>query len=155
LASRRGEVAVGNLADKHIGFGELGGTLIPLAYDWRLDIRTSAATLHARLSQPDLAGKRIAIVAHSMGGLVTRCALEKIGIPESLRLELVALVASPHLGAPVALQNLLGLRPEKFLSASQLSAGRDCEIRSFLRLINSFRALVCPRFSLRTRSLGF
>jgi phospholipase A1 len=105
-----------------MGFSEAGGTLIAFAYDWRIDIRSSAATLHDRLSQPDLAGKRVAIVAHSMGGLVTRYAVEKIGIPASLRLELVALVASPHLGAPVALQNVLGLRPEIFLSATQCRA---------------------------------
>jgi pimeloyl-ACP methyl ester carboxylesterase len=103
-------------------FSEAGGTLIPFAYDWRADIRTSAAALHARLSQPDLGGKRVAIVSHSMGGLVARYALEKLGIPGGVRIELLALVASPHLGAPVALQNVLGLRPEIFLSAAQCRA---------------------------------
>ena len=105
-----------------MGFSETGGSLVPFAYDWRADVRTSAAALHERLSQPDLGGKRIAIVAHSMGGLVTRYALERIGMPGGARVELVALVASPHLGAPVALQNLLGLRPELFLSAAQCRA---------------------------------
>jgi phospholipase A1 len=105
-----------------MGFRETGGTLIPFAYDWRADIRTSAAALHARLSAPDVRGKPIAIVAHSMGGLVTRYALEKIGMPVGVRLEIVALVAAPHLGAPAALQNVLGLRPEIFLSAAQCRA---------------------------------
>jgi pimeloyl-ACP methyl ester carboxylesterase len=105
-----------------MGFHETGGGLISFAYDWRMDVRTSAATLHARLSKPDLRGKRIAIVAHSMGGLVARYALEKLGIPQGVRIELCALVATPHLGAPVALQNVLGLRPEIFLSAPQCRA---------------------------------
>jgi phospholipase A1 len=105
-----------------MGFRETSGTLIPFAYDWRADIRTSAAALHARLSEPDVRGKPIAIVAHSMGGLVTRYALEKIGMPVGVRLEIVPLVASPHLGAPAALQNVLGRRPEIFLSAAQCRA---------------------------------
>lgn len=54
-----------------------------------------------------------------MGGLISRYMLEKIGLPAGVTVDLCALVAVPHLGAPVALQNLLGLRPEIFLSASQ------------------------------------
>jgi len=105
-----------------MGFHEAGGSLIPFAYDWRVDVRTSAAALHDRLSQGDLQGQRVAIVAHSMGGLVTRYALENLGIPRGLRIELCAFVATPHLGAPVALQNVLGLRPEIFLTGPQCRA---------------------------------
>jgi pimeloyl-ACP methyl ester carboxylesterase len=104
---------------EQMGYSEAGGSLIPFPYDWRKDIRDSAEALHARLSQPDLQGMRVAIVAHSMGGLVSRFALEKPGIPAGLNLQLLALLATPHLGAPVAMQNLLGLRPEIFLSAKQ------------------------------------
>lgn len=104
---------------ERLGFSETGGSLIPFPYDWRKDIRDSASVLHARLSQPDLQGKRVAIVAHSMGGLVSRFALEKFGVPVGLNLQLLALLATPHLGAPVAMQNVLGLRPEIFLSAKQ------------------------------------
>lgn len=102
-----------------MGYSEVGGSLIPFPYDWRKDIRESARALHTRLSQPDLQGRRVAVVAHSMGGLVSRFALEKLGIPSDLNLQLLALLATPHLGAPVALQNVLGLRPEIFLSAKQ------------------------------------
>ena len=104
---------------KQMGYSEDGGTLVPFAYDWRLDIRVSAKAFHDRLSESDLTGRRVAIVAHSMGGLVARYALEVLGIPAGLRLELLALLATPHLGAPAALQNVLGLRPEIFLSARQ------------------------------------
>lgn len=104
---------------ERMGYSETGGSLIPFPYDWRKDIRDSASALHARLSKPDLQGRRVALVAHSMGGLVSRFALEKIGIPAGLNLQLLALLATPHLGAPVAMQNVLGLRPEIFLSAKQ------------------------------------
>jgi pimeloyl-ACP methyl ester carboxylesterase len=73
-----------------MGFHEARGSLIPFAYDWRVDVRTSAAVLRDRLSQPDLHGQRVAIIAHSMGGLVTRYALEKLGIPHDIRVELCA-----------------------------------------------------------------
>ncbi|BCK75219.1 hypothetical protein AA0242T_0185 [Acetobacter aceti NRIC 0242] len=107
---------------EQMGYSEKRGSLVPFPYDWRQDIRESAKTLHTRLSQPDLKGKRVAIVAHSMGGLLARYALEKIGIPAGLNLRLLALLATPHLGAPVAMQNVLGLRPEIFLSAKQCRA---------------------------------
>ena len=100
-------------------FRENGGTLIPFAYDWRRDIRVSAESLKTRLAAPELAGRRVAIVAHSMGGLVSRYMLEKLGPPAGVRIELCVLVAVPHLGAPVALQNILGLRPEIFLTGAQ------------------------------------
>lgn len=102
-----------------MGYSEPGGTLIPFAYDWRQDVRACARLLHSRLSEDDLKGRRVAIVAHSMGGLVARHALERLGMPDGVRIELLALLGTPHLGAPVALQNVLGLRPELFLSAKQ------------------------------------
>jgi pimeloyl-ACP methyl ester carboxylesterase len=104
---------------EQMGYSEMGGSLIPFPYDWRKDIRESAKALHGRLSQLDLQGKRVAIVAHSMGGLVSRFAVENLGIPAELNLQLLILLATPHLGAPVAMQNVLGLRPEIFLSAKQ------------------------------------
>lgn len=107
---------------EEMGFREAGGTLVPFAYDWRMDVRESAKALKARLANRDLAGRRIAIVAHSMGGLVTRYLIEKLGLPPDIKVELCIFVAVPHLGAPVALQNLLGLRPEIFLSGPQCRA---------------------------------
>lgn len=102
-----------------MGFSESGGTLIPFSYDWREDIRKSADKLSRRLAGPDLKGRSIGIVAHSMGGLVARYALEKLGGCTQANVELCALIATPHLGAPAVLQNILGLRPEIFLSAKQ------------------------------------
>jgi pimeloyl-ACP methyl ester carboxylesterase len=119
-----------------MGFHEGGGTLVPFGYDWRMDVRTSAEALKARLARPDFAGRRVAIVAHSMGGLVTRYMIEILGPPISVRVELCVLVAVPHLGAPVALQNLLGLRPEIFLSGPQCKAAlRNADFPSAYQLL--------------------
>src|SRR5437773_270014 len=47
------------------------------AYDWRLDIRETANKLVAKLHELSKGGsEHIAIVAHSMGGLVSRLVLE-------------------------------------------------------------------------------
>ncbi len=109
---------------EEIGFSEADGTLIPFPYDWRQDIRTTAQVLHDTLATLLRAGKlvaseRLGIVAHSMGGLVVRYLLEKIGLPPGVMVTVTALVAVPHLGAPASLQNIVGLRPEIFLTAAQ------------------------------------
>ena len=105
---------------ENMGFHESNGSLVPWAYDWRIDIRDAAKALRDRLAQPDFAGRTVAIVAHSMGGLVSRYMLENLDAP--IKIELCVLVAVPHLGAPACLQNILGLRPEIFLSAAQCQA---------------------------------
>jgi pimeloyl-ACP methyl ester carboxylesterase len=92
-------------------------TLTPFPYDWRRDIRDTARLLHDRLAMPDLKDKRIGIVAHSMGGLIARYALERL--PKSTNVELLVLAAVPNHGAPVAFQNLIGARPEVFLTGAQ------------------------------------
>ncbi len=104
---------------EEIGFSEQGGTLIPFAYDWRRDVRQTAATLRDFLVKQNLAGARVGIVAHSMGGLVARYLLERIGLPPGVTVSIAVLVAVPHLGAPSSLQNIIGLRPEIFLTAAQ------------------------------------
>lgn len=109
--------ALANL--ERLQFHEADGSLIPFAYDWRQDIRITAKVLYDRLSKPDLRARPIAIVAHSMGGLVARYMIETLGVPAGVTLALCVLVAVPHLGAPTVLRNILGLRPELFLSAEQ------------------------------------
>ena len=109
--------ALANL--ERLGFHESDGSLIPFAYDWRQDLRLTAQALRDRLSKPDLRARPIAIVAHSMGGLVARYMIETLGVPAGVTLSLCALVAVPHLGAPTVLRNILGLRPELFLNEAQ------------------------------------
>ena len=72
-------------------------------YDWRLGIEESAATLAARLSQQ--ADKRLAIVAHSMGGLVSRAAL---ALPGTQAVERAILLGTPNLGSFAPVQALRG-----------------------------------------------
>lgn len=64
--------------DAYRGFMEFGREhlpgLVPFSYDWRRDVRESAGQLCARIEQLVAEGggrRRINIVAHSMGGLVT------------------------------------------------------------------------------------
>lgn len=75
-------------------------------YDWRMDIEASAAALAARLRTR---GERpVAIVAHSMGGLVSRAALALPGMDHVRR---VVLLGTPNLGAFAPLQALRGSYP--------------------------------------------
>jgi len=100
---------------KALRFTTEAGTLTPFPYDWRRDIRETAKLLHTRLLT--IGAKSVAIVAHSMGGLIARYCLEVIGKPANV--ELMVLAAVPHHGAPVAFQNLLGMRAEMFLNKAQ------------------------------------
>ncbi len=79
-------------------------TLYP--YDWRLGIEAVAAALAQTLRDHD-AG-RVAIVAHSMGGLVSRAAL---ALPQAGHVERAVLLGTPNLGALAPLQALRGTYP--------------------------------------------
>ena len=74
-------------------------------YDWRLDLETQTQTLAARLRA---IGGPIAIIAHSMGGLIVRATLPLLaGMP----LERVVLLGVPNRGAYGAVQALRGSYP--------------------------------------------
>jgi pimeloyl-ACP methyl ester carboxylesterase len=72
-------------------------------YDWRLGIEESSAALAARLREHG--ARRLAIVAHSMGGLVSRAAL---ALPETQHVERVVLLGTPNLGSFAPVQALRG-----------------------------------------------
>ncbi len=72
-------------------------------YDWRLDIVSLGESLAARLREH--APHPTAIVAHSMGGLVSRIALGQAGTGHVRRL---VLLGTPNLGAFAPLQALRG-----------------------------------------------
>jgi pimeloyl-ACP methyl ester carboxylesterase len=72
-------------------------------YDWRLGIEESGATLAARLRE--LGARRLAIVAHSMGGLVSRAAL---AWPGTGHIERVIMLGTPNLGSFAPVQALRG-----------------------------------------------
>lgn len=75
-------------------------------YDWRADLIALAADFAARL-RADTSGA-IAIIAHSMGGLVARRALAEPGLEHVRRL---ITLGTPHAGSYGAVQALRGTYP--------------------------------------------
>jgi hypothetical protein len=114
---------------------DAAGNLIRFAYDWRRDVRATARRL-ARVAAAKLAlwqrsggtsNSRVVLIAHSMGGLVARYALECEGLWRSTR-ALITL-GTPYRGAPRALDYLvngrtLGMFGTRFLDVTRV-------IRSF------------------------
>lgn len=72
-------------------------------YDWRLPVAESGRALAARLHA--LAPARIALVGHSMGGLVSRAAL---ALPGTSHVERLVLLGTPNNGSFAAVQALRG-----------------------------------------------
>jgi hypothetical protein len=72
-------------------------------YDWRLPIAAAGAQLAERLRAARPA--RLALVAHSMGGLVSRAAL---ALPDTAHVERLVLLGTPNHGSFAALQALRG-----------------------------------------------
>lgn len=87
--------------------------LIPFPYDWRRDLFETAGLLAETLDEAHAAGAdRVSLVAHSMGGLICRLLLEA----ETWRqrpwfgaVDQFIAIATPHLGAPLALGRILGI----------------------------------------------
>ena len=72
-------------------------------YDWRLGIEESGAALAERLREHG--SRRLAIVAHSMGGLISRAAL---ALPGTRHVERVVLLGTPNHGSFAPVQALRG-----------------------------------------------
>lgn len=72
-------------------------------YDWRLGIDALGPAFAERLRNEP--AKRLAIVAHSMGGLVSRAA---VALPGAERVERVLLLGSPNFGSFATIQALRG-----------------------------------------------
>ena len=107
-----------------IGFreGDANNRLEIFHYDWRRDLEQTGRTLSDRLGAlVDDGATEITIVAHSMGGLVTRLVLE----PATFRgerwfpkVKAALTLGTPHLGAPMAYVRILGLDGELGVSAA-------------------------------------
>jgi len=72
-------------------------------YDWRLGVDVLGQALAARLRREP--AKRVMLVAHSMGGLVSRAAL---AMPGTGRVERVVLLGTPNFGSFAPVQALRG-----------------------------------------------
>lgn len=90
--------------------------LLGLAYDWRQDNSTSAQYLQGALQMIDTAYKesgdyQVFLVAHSMGGLVSRAYLENATYandPWRPNVKALITLGTPHLGAPLAVFAIQG-----------------------------------------------
>jgi pSer/pThr/pTyr-binding forkhead associated (FHA) protein len=83
---------------------EVGRDLLEFAYDFRQDNRRSAAALGAAIEQWDVSAP-ITIGAHSMGCLIARYYIERLG--GKRRVERVVLLGGPHAGTPYAFAGMM------------------------------------------------
>lgn len=111
---------------KELGFksGGKDRCYFDFAYDWRRDLFDTADALARKITEIHLAGaQEIILLAHSMGGLVSRLVLESGKFdsePWFGNIRMLVSMAVPHLGAPLALarifgtDNALGIRSADF-----------------------------------------
>ena len=79
-------------------------------YDWRADLRTAAQALALRLAADG--SEQLALVAHSMGGLLARSALTHYGQRAGAeRIRRVVGIGVPHAGSIAAVQALRATYP--------------------------------------------
>jgi pSer/pThr/pTyr-binding forkhead associated (FHA) protein len=81
-----------------------GGDLLEFAYDWRQDVRQSAQQLALALADWQV-GAPLTIIAHSLGTLVSRYYVERLG--GKSRVERLILMGGPHQGTPAAVSSLV------------------------------------------------
>jgi pimeloyl-ACP methyl ester carboxylesterase len=94
---------LGDYMVEELGY-ERGKDFFEFAYDWREDVRASARHL-ARLVEALSSSQPITIMAHSLGTLVSRYYVERLG--GSRRVERLVLMGGPHLGTLKGLTALL------------------------------------------------
>lgn len=84
-----------------------GRNLFFFGYDWRLDLIAQTKELRQTIERhTGSATNKVDIIAHSMGGLLTRAYLERYA--EDPRIRSIIYLGTPHLGAPRAFSTLLG-----------------------------------------------
>jgi pimeloyl-ACP methyl ester carboxylesterase len=115
---------------KKCGFDESGDTptLLVCPYDWRKDNRLAAERLKEcvmRMRAAHGADVVINLIAHSMGGLVSRYLLEsgdydEANCPGFSNIRRLVTIGTPHRGAPLALCAALGQIKRLFLSSAQV-----------------------------------
>ena len=82
-----------------------GKNYFPFPYDWRLDNRVNARRLESAAldwlkawrQSSGAAGAKLVLIAHSMGGLISRYFLEKLGGWKECRM--LFTIGTPHLGS--------------------------------------------------------
>lgn len=131
---------------KDIGFREsgAGNRLHVFPYDWRQDLEGLSDQFSQRLTTIYKTGvASITIVAHSMGGLVARLALESgkhDAQPWFPKVKSLITLGTPHLGAPLALARILGMD-----SALGISGPDFRDIASDRRYPSGYQLLPPPK----------
>jgi phospholipase A1 len=110
-----------------MGFKESGaGDRLQLfPYDWRRDLEGLADQLAARFDALPAGTMSITVVAHSMGGLLARLVIERDKFkdkPWLKKIKAFITLATPHLGAPLALARILGLDSAMGISGADFKA---------------------------------
>ncbi len=94
---------LGDYMVEDLGY-ERGVNFFEFAYDWRQDVRLSAAKLAELIDSLEF-DQPVTIIAHSLGTLVTRYYVARLGGEK--KVERVMLMGGPHRGVPKALMGLL------------------------------------------------
>jgi pimeloyl-ACP methyl ester carboxylesterase len=112
-------------------------------YDWRLGVDELGEALAARLRREP--AKRVMLVAHSMGGLVSRAAL---GMAGTARVERVVLLGTPNFGSFAAVQALRGTYAvvRKIASLSQEHSAEWLAEQVFNRFPSLYHLLPPPGY---------
>ncbi len=136
-------VTVGNVIDSMLGVlpgyqttendlstisGLIKGAYLTVPYDWRIDLMSAVDTLANKIDAfvSSSGITEITIVAHSMGGLLTRLLLESKYANKNpptwlSKITRVLFACTPDLGAPTALARILGLEVTEYvISPSQM-----------------------------------
>lgn len=108
------------------GFSEESAppTLVVFPYDWRKSNDTAAGALADRLDAiAAVPGTEILLIAHSVGGLISRYYLESgrfTGRQGFAAVRWLITLGTPHRGSPLALTAAMGLEKRLFLNADQV-----------------------------------
>jgi pimeloyl-ACP methyl ester carboxylesterase len=94
---------LGDYLETGLGY-KRGRDLFEFAYDWRQDIRLAAQRLAETIERWGVKPP-VTIIAHSLGTLVTRYYVERLGGKKVV--ERMVLMGGPHYGAPKALATIL------------------------------------------------
>jgi pimeloyl-ACP methyl ester carboxylesterase len=103
-----------------------GGRLRLLPYDWRKDNLIAAHALADSVDEFSTslgADASIILLAHSMGGLISRCYLESRQFTARSgfgKVSMLITMGTPHRGAPMALAAALGQEKKLWLSKAQV-----------------------------------
>jgi pimeloyl-ACP methyl ester carboxylesterase len=103
IVKQRQYSALGDYLVAGLGYTR-GKDLLEFAYDWRQDVRLAAQCLGEAIQRWQV-NPPVTIIAHSLGTLVTRYYVERLGGKDAV--ERIILMGGPHHGTPKGLAAIL------------------------------------------------